>query len=187
MNDLEELTDEERMMNLLEELQQENDKLKSQQTAIEPLLQTIRQQEQEIMRLNSSLIEERKQNEKLLELAKNEKKLHEENMKLKRENGSLQLNAKKLQELWNPGSHIPRRPRGHGTVPLQHLGRNPQNVLLDPVGVADDSALVDLRAAGNCRQRRANAAAGEAFGGDKGLPFQLFQNLTAQTRHGSSP
>ena len=67
MNDLEELTDEERMMNLLEELQQENDKLKSQQTAIEPLLQTIRQQEQEIMRLNSSLIEERKQNEKLLE------------------------------------------------------------------------------------------------------------------------
>ena len=98
MNDLEELTDEERMMNLLEELQQENSRLKSQQTAIEPLLQTIRQQEQEITRLNSSLIAERQQNEKLLELAKNEKKLHEENMKLKRENGSLQLNAKKLQE-----------------------------------------------------------------------------------------
>lgn len=98
MNDLDELTDEERMMNLLEELQQENDRLKSQQTAIEPLLQTIRQQEQEITRLNSSLIAERQQNEKLLELAKNEKKLHEENMKLKRENGSLQLNAKKLQE-----------------------------------------------------------------------------------------
>ena len=98
MNDLEELTDEERMMNLLEELQQENDKLKSQQTAIEPLLQTIRQQEQEIMRLNSSLIGERQQNEKLLESAKNEKKLHEENMTLKRENDSLQLNAKKLQK-----------------------------------------------------------------------------------------
>lgn len=94
MSDLEELTDEERMMNLLEELQRENDRLKAQQTAVEPLLQTIRQQEQEITRLNSSLIGERQQNEKLLELAKNEKKLHEENEKLKAENISLHQKLK---------------------------------------------------------------------------------------------
>lgn len=93
-----EMSDEELMILKLEELQKENDRLKASQQPIEPLLQTIRQQEQEITRLNSSLIGERQQNEKLLELAKNEKKLYEENMKLKRENGSLQLNAKKLQE-----------------------------------------------------------------------------------------
>lgn len=89
MSDLEELTDEERMMNLLEELQKENERLKAQQQSLEPLIQTIRQQEQEITRLNSSLIGERQQNENLLELAKNEKKLHEENEKLRSENASL--------------------------------------------------------------------------------------------------
>lgn len=101
MSDLEELTDEEKMMNLLEELQTENEQLRAKVQPLEPLLQTIRQQEQEITRLNSSLIGERKQNEKLLELAKNEKKLHEENEKLKREiaklkseNNNLGLNYK---------------------------------------------------------------------------------------------
>lgn len=94
MSDLEELTDEERMMNLLEELQRENERLKAQQQPLEPLLQTIRQQEQEITRLNSSLIGERKQNEKLLELAKNEKKLHEENEKLRSANS--QMNERRL-------------------------------------------------------------------------------------------
>ena len=94
MSDLEELTDEERMMNLLEELQRENDRLKAQQQPLEPLLQTIRQQEQEITRLNSSLIGERQQNEKLLELAKNEKKLHEENEKLRSANS--QMNERRL-------------------------------------------------------------------------------------------
>lgn len=84
-----EMSDEELMIVKLEELQRENDRLKSQQTAIEPLLQTIRQQEQEITRLNSSLIGERKQNENLLELAKNEKKLHEENEMLRSENSLL--------------------------------------------------------------------------------------------------
>ena len=84
-----EMSDEELMIVKLEELQKENDRLKSQQTAIEPLLQTIRQQEQEITRLNSLLIGERQQNEKLLELAKNEKKLHEENEKLRSENSLL--------------------------------------------------------------------------------------------------
>lgn len=89
MSDLEELTDEERMMNLLEELQRENERLKAQQQPLEPLLQTIRQQEQEITRLNSSLIGERQQNEKLLELAKSEKQLHEQNEKLRSENANL--------------------------------------------------------------------------------------------------
>ena len=94
MSDLEELTDEERMMNLLEELQRENERLKAQQQPLEPLLQTIRQQEQEITQLNSSLIGERQQNEKLQELAKNEKKLHEENEKLRHENS--QMNERRL-------------------------------------------------------------------------------------------
>ena len=89
-----EMSDEELMIVKLEELQKENDRLKSQQTAIEPLLQTIRQQEQEITRLNSSLIDERQQNEKLLELAKNEKKLHEENEKLRSANS--QMNERRL-------------------------------------------------------------------------------------------
>lgn len=89
-----EMSDEELMIVKLEELQKENDRLKSQQTSIEPLLQTIRQQEQEITRLNSSLIGERQQNEKLLELAKNEKKLHEENEKLRSANS--QMNERRL-------------------------------------------------------------------------------------------
>lgn len=89
-----EMSDEERMMNLLEELQRENEQLKAQQQPLEPLLQTIRQQEQEITRLNSSLIGERRQNEQLLELAKSEKQLHEQNEKLRNENASLQQSLK---------------------------------------------------------------------------------------------
>lgn len=93
MNDLDDLNDEERMMNLLEELQRENDRLKARQQPIETLLLTIRQQEQEITRLNSSLIAERQQNEKLLELAKSEKQLHEQNEKLRREKSNLLQNV----------------------------------------------------------------------------------------------
>lgn len=89
MSDLEELTDEERMMNLLEELQKENERLKAQQQSLELLIQTIRQQEEEITSLNSSLTDASKENEKLLELAKSEKQLHEQNEKLRSENASL--------------------------------------------------------------------------------------------------
>lgn len=109
MSDLEELTDEERMMNLLEELQRENERLKAQQQPLEPLLQTIRQQEQEITQLNSSLIGERQQNEKLLELAKNEKKLHEENYNLRQRLQQSESDRDRLKKQLNEATtiHLP--------------------------------------------------------------------------------
>ncbi len=100
-----ELTDEEKLMDMVEILQKENEDLKQrlhhlpQPQNMEPLLKTIRQQEQEIGRLNSSLIEEQSQNERLLELAKNEKKLNAENLKLSEKIASLeqQLSQKNAQ------------------------------------------------------------------------------------------
>lgn len=80
-----------------------------------------------------------------------------------------------------------RRRAGHRAVLRQNLSRHAQNVLLDPVGIADDAALVDLAAAGNLCQRRADAAAGETFGGDQCLSPQRLQNITAKARHGRSP
>lgn len=105
MNDWDEseLTDEEKMMNLLEELeelQKENEELKQrlynqpQPQSMEPLLQTIRQQEEKITQQNFSLSEERKQNEKLLELAKSEKMLNEENRNLQNQINELQNTLK---------------------------------------------------------------------------------------------
>ena len=62
-----------------------------------------------------------------------------------------------------------------------------QQVVLDPVGIADDAALIDIGAAWHGGQRRADAAAGAAFGGDQGLPPEGLQHLTAERRHGRQP
>ena len=89
-----EMSDEELMIVKLEELQKENSQLKVKEQTLEPLLKTIRQQEQEITHLNSLLIGERKQNENLLELAKNEKKLNADNEKLKKIIADYEMNLK---------------------------------------------------------------------------------------------
>ena len=92
-----------------------------------------------------------------------------------------------FQQRPDTGSQMLRRPQRHRAVLRQNLSRHAQNVFLDPVGIADDAALVDLAAAGNLRQRRADAAAGEAFGGDQRFPLKRFQHITAKAHHGTSP
>lgn len=93
MSDLGELTDEEKMMNLLEELQSENERLRAKVQPLEPLIQTIRQQESKLAELTASVQSLNVENEKLLKFAETEKKLHEENEKLKSENEQLKQNV----------------------------------------------------------------------------------------------
>ena len=92
-----------------------------------------------------------------------------------------------FQQRPGTGSQMLCRAQRHRAVLRQNLSRHAQNVFLDPVGIADDTALVDLAAAGNLRQRRADAAAGEAFGGDQRFPLKRFQHITAKAHHGTSP
>lgn len=105
MNEWEELTDEEKMMNLLEELQKENEELKKARPQTGDLVQTIREQEQtisalkqQISSLESSLIEGQKLNEDLMNLAENEKKIKEQNRLLLKDNANLQNEIERLKE-----------------------------------------------------------------------------------------
>lgn len=100
MSDSEELTDEERMMNLLEELQKENERLKAQQQPLEPLIQTIRQQESKLAGLTVSVRSLNEENEKLLKFAENEKKLNADNERLTK------LNAEQERRLKQKDSEI---------------------------------------------------------------------------------
>jgi inclusion membrane protein len=76
----------ERLYQQVGQLQAQLSTMTAKEQAVKPLIEEIKRQEQEIMSLNSSLIEERKQNEKLLALSKNERLLRDENEKLRSEN-----------------------------------------------------------------------------------------------------
>ena len=88
-----------------------------------------------------------------------------------------------------PGTfcHGLRHRGGDGPHRIQQVLVHTQQIVLDPVGVADNAALVDGGAAGDGGQRGANAAAGAALGGCQGFARQGFQHLTAEARHGRPP
>ena len=83
--------------------------------------------------------------------------------------------------------HGLRHRAGNRAQRIQQLLGDTQQIVLDPVGVADNAALVDGGAAGDGGQRGANAAAGAALGGCQGFARQGFQHLTAEARHGRPP
>ena len=80
----------ERLYQQVGQLQAQLTTMTAKEQAVKPLIEEIKRQEQEIMSLNSSLIEERRQNEKMLELSKSEKTLKSENEKLKREKSRIE-------------------------------------------------------------------------------------------------
>ena len=86
----------ERLYQQVGQLQAQLTTMTAKEQAVKPLIEEIKRQEQEIMSLNSSLIEERRQNEKMLELSKSEKTLKSENEKLKRE--KIRIEAELAQE-----------------------------------------------------------------------------------------
>lgn len=93
----------------------------------------------------------------------------------------------RLQCLPGTFCHGLRHRGGDGPQGIQQVLVHTQQIVLDPVGVADNAALVDGGAAGDGGQRGANAAAGAALGGCQGFARQGFQHLTAEARHGRPP
>ena len=81
------------------QLQTQLSTMTAREKTIKPLIEEIKRQEREITSLNSSRTAERRKNEKLLELSKNEKMLKSENEKLKNENN--RLGAELIQEKKN--------------------------------------------------------------------------------------
>ena len=81
------------------QLQTQLSTMTAREKTIKPLIEEIKRQEREITSLNSSRTAERRKNEKLLELSKNERMLKSENEKLKNENN--RLDAELIQEKKN--------------------------------------------------------------------------------------
>lgn len=80
----------ERLYQQVGQLQAQLTTMTAKEQAVKPLIEEIKRQEQEIMSLNSSLIEERRQNEMLLKLSENERALKSENKKLKDEKSRIE-------------------------------------------------------------------------------------------------
>ena len=81
-----------------------------------------------------------------------------------------------------PGHRSADRPQG-----VQIFLAYAQDVMLDPVGVADDPALENSGAAGNAGQLSADPAAGQTFRRGKPPPIQAMDHLTGLLHHGISP
>lgn len=88
----------ERLLQQVGQLQVQLTTMTAREQAVKPLLQTIRQQEQEIMSLNSSLIEERRQNGKLLELTKIHQELN--NIQSSLENIATSIKEAASSDIW---------------------------------------------------------------------------------------
>ena len=66
---------------------------------------------------------------------------------------------------------------------LQQIGRYTQDMLLDPVGIADHTAFIDGGATGHGGQRAADAATGTALRCDQGLALQRTDDIKPELHH----
>lgn len=87
----------EKMLIALEQLQQDNEKIRLEQHAVAPLIQTIREQEQQLTSLEQQNNLLRGNSEKLLKLSEQERKLSSENNSLKQSVRELQSEIKKKE------------------------------------------------------------------------------------------